>query len=267
MEAPPDPVRWIQTWTGGHTGTFRIGRAADRLVAEWVGVATLRAGRSGDRVEFRIAPGCDVSRAEKLRRSTAEALLRHLAGATTLHASVVGDESGAVALLGESGAGKSTLAAALSRQANLDFVGDDTASLTLGNACAYVEPTESCNWLAPDACEALGFIGKASEKVPTRPTQVATRPTPLRALVKLCFENEHAVRRLTGREAFQALSQSLFRFVLDEPNVTLRDFAQLEHLCMLVPTYELRRPRDLSQLTVSRLTIEEILKAPLSPQR
>jgi len=261
MTTSLEHVHWIQTWTDLNAGTFRIGRTERRLVAEWVGIAKLVADRCGREVEFRVAPGCDAGRAHKLQSSTAQALLGHLKGAVTLHASVVASGNCAVAFLGDSGSGKSTLAAALCRAERVELVADDTASLATTGECPYVTPTQSVNWLASDACELLGFAGTFAEKVPNPPRSVATEAKALRALVKLSFDEKSELRRLIGRDAFKVLHGSMFRFALDDPQATLRDFARLECLAAKVPVYELSRPKDLIHLSSTVAVIDGLLGA------
>jgi hypothetical protein len=54
-----------------------------------------------------------------------------------------------------------------------------------------------------------------------------------------------------GREAFGCVIAQLFRFVLDEPEVDLRDFDLVSNLVHAVPIYELARTASLSDLDLS----------------
>jgi hypothetical protein len=182
----------------------------------------------------------------------------------TLHASVVAGAEGAALLLGPSGSGKSTLAADLCQNANCSLVADDTAVLTCENGRFHVQPTDDALWIASDARHALGLGEGGGEKSPVQPARVASRSLAVRAAIKLTFDETSPtvaceLAPCTGRTAFEVLSRSLFRFVIDEPEVTLADASRLAEMAAKVPLYELRRRRDLSQLPASRAAILDLL--------
>ncbi len=106
--------------------SFRIGRRGDEVIAEWVGVATLRATLSDQTSELFVQPGLDALEVKRLDVHIA-ALLRHLQAG---HAPRV--QRRAVrrrVAFGDSGAGKSTLAAQLCRDPEVEFFSDDATSL------------------------------------------------------------------------------------------------------------------------------------------
>ena len=251
-----DDVRWIQSWSRGAGSEFRIGRAGDQLVAQWVGVAELRASRSGAPYAFSTAPHLDEETTRKFHDNLVTALLRHCSGGLTLHAASIAGPAGAVAILGDGGDGKSTLAAAACRRPGVCLLGDDTAPVDIEAQPPRVGPSARVTWLLSDARRFLhGCPASASSvrKVPCGVARLAEHPLPLRALVKLAwsYRAEPALRRLRGREAFEPISLAAVRFVLDEPDVQLRDFDQVASLASRVAVFELSRPRALEQLESS----------------
>src|SRR5580658_6497898 len=110
------PIRWLQEWRTGGSIDFRIGRDGDDLVAEWPAFGELRARRLGGTHRFTPCPGVDPARAEKFSTGAVRALLRHLEGRLSLHASAAARDGVAGVFLGPSISGKSTLVADLCRR-------------------------------------------------------------------------------------------------------------------------------------------------------
>jgi HPr Serine kinase C-terminal domain len=252
---------WLQT-SGNNPGDFRIGRKGEQLVAEWIGLARVSATRGGESISFEVSPGCDPTHAQKMRNGAVAALVRHLAGGITLHASavVIGDQG--VMFLGESGSGKSTMAADLCEREGRALLGDDAVALAVTDEAVMVCPTERDSWLTPQSLSFFGVDASSTNKERFRAREVGLRAVPLRAMIKLGFREEGArcsVSRLGGRDAFDLLSRSLFRFVLDEPEVAARDFGALARLASAVRIFELRRPRSLAALAASRSALDVLL--------
>lgn len=259
-----EEVRWVQTWDDPPGGAFRVGRSKDRLVAEWASLATLRASRDGRQVELEVVPGCSPRWVEKLRNGQAAALLRHLEGGMTLHASGVAVGTSGVVFLGESGAGKSTLAASFCERGGADLVTDDTAALVFDGGAVRLLAGERDIWLSPASHGALGRDVPAGHKSPFRPARAVVESADLHAMIHLVFEDGASgvdLRRVEGRDAFVILSRSLFRFVVDEHEVWVRDLENLERLASRVPLYELRRPRTLGALDAALAVVRDSLEA------
>jgi hypothetical protein len=236
-------ITWLASARAGEATVFRIGRDGAILIAEWVGLATLRVDRNGDNCTFTSVPGADERLLQKLETGTKRALLRHLRGELSLHAAAVAARGHAFALAGDSGAGKSTLAFAMSCSIEHEF------SL-LSDDCLCVRdlralPSERSGWLA----DARG------EKSPRTPTRVADRPEQLRAIVTLAYGTELELRRLSGSEAAAVLASALIRFVLDEPEVHRADMDRLADFARRVSVFRLTRPRGLEHVaaTIARL--------------
>jgi hypothetical protein len=256
-------VQWIREWKQDGLTDFRIGRTENDLVAEWVGMGVLRASRSGDRKEFTASPGVDSVQVEKFHQGLVNAMVRHLQGKMTLHASAVALSDVAVALAGESRSGKSTTSASLCRNPEVRLLADDTVALEDGPTGFVVTPTETIHWLPKESALALGVEPGARFKAQARPRECARGRVKLAAIVKLAFDplaSHPNLRPLHGFEAFRALNGALFRFVIDEPGATLRDFEQLSRVAESVRVYELIRRRTLEDLEESCEVIRAVAK-------
>lgn len=255
-------VLWLGEYEEGGNVLFRVGRDGDELVAEWPYVATLRANVVTKTSKFEPVPDADPQLVDKVFRSLARALLRHLEQKLTLHGSGVTSGGKAVGIVGLSGAGKSTLAAALARQPGVGFSADDTLALEFGDAAAVgitLVPTERESWLLPDACTALGEDATA-EKRPVAPPHVG-EPAPLVAIVVPAFAGQEvSLVRLRGVDILESLVPSVVRFVIDDPLVQLREIEQLERLSAIVPVYRLTRPRRLADLPASVAKVLSLLQ-------
>ncbi len=245
-------VRWIREWIEEGRTTYRVGRSGDELVAEWPGFGALHASRLGDRADFLAADGADPIDVERFRRGLINALLRHTRGEVTLHGACFARGDRAVVCVGQSGAGKSSLVAEACRRPGIALVGDDTAALTLDGSHVIVSPTEDFSWLTGEALRRAGSDADPSLKVSVPTERRAVGSARIVAIVQLEFSDEaHAptLRSLPGVEAFESLSRSLFRFVLDEPQTQLDDFERLERIARSIRIHELRRPRSMTMMS------------------
>lgn len=244
---------WLAEYEENGAVVFRIGRAGDDLVAEWIGTVTLRARRDGSDVRFEPEAGAEPLDLAKIRQGSARLLLRQLEGKLALHGAAVELEGRAVLLLGRSGQGKSTLAAALcARGARL--LSDDAIALEAPAASggAYeVVPFETDHWLDARSRRALGGSDDDAWKLPVRAPRVADAKVPLVAMIELSFGESAApeVHALGGVEAMAALVPQVARFVLDDAEVQRRELEVLGDLVARVPrAARLVRPRDLAAL-------------------
>lgn len=104
------------------------------------------------REEIRIAPAPTDSEQLEYLKMRALALWLHLVEMPPVHASAVGSNGLALALVGESGAGKSTLAAALTR-ASYRLYADDLLPLALHDGQVAVHPGGLQLRLWPDSAQ------------------------------------------------------------------------------------------------------------------
>lgn len=252
-------VFWIREWRSGGEVHFRIGRSGEDLVAEWVGVAELRAGRSGDPVSLVLATDVNEAQVNKIRIGAAQALVRHLQGRLSLHASSVVRGGRAILLLGDADCGKSTTAAKLCFSHGFALLADDIAFLDESAAGFSVVPSEAVHWLCADAAGYFGASQGDHLKTALPAKQPATSTAALSVTVKLVFDERirhPTASRLGGESAFLALGRGMMRFALDDRDVDLRDLELLAKMYSAAPMYELRRRRSLEALTD---TIEVLL--------
>jgi hypothetical protein len=256
-------VRWVREWHGPGRTRFRVGREGRSLIAEWEGLGVLCAAPAPLKWEVRVQPlpGVEPSLEEKWRRGPVHALVRHLEGRPTLHASAVSVGGRALAFLGESGAGKSTCAADLCRRLGAELLADDTVELEPTRAGYDVGATETSHWLAADVTAEFGLVPADLRKGPTPARRVARASTPLAGVLVLDFIDEASSPKVTplrGHGAFEALSASFVRFLLDDPTVTLRDLDTLARIVASVPVFLFSRPRRLAALDRSAAAIAEL---------
>jgi len=83
------PVEWVVSEHDGEA-LFRWGYSDGDLVAEWGGLLTLRATRSGELKDLRAVPGASIELVEKARNGVATAFLRAQRKQYSLHGSAVG---------------------------------------------------------------------------------------------------------------------------------------------------------------------------------
>jgi hypothetical protein len=243
--------RWIQEWRTDDFIEFRLGRDDEGLVAEWGGLGQLCATRSGDSHRFTPHPEATARAVEKLMQGPVQALLRHLRGRMSLHASAAARDGAGFLFLGASTSGKSTFAAELCCREGFAMMADDVAFLEEDADGFVVIPSESTHWLRDDAATLLGAAAADDDKTPLAPTRVADSPVRLQGMVYLTFDESSSsatLRRAQGPDAFRWLRTSLFRFVIDEPEVALSDFGRMAALYEKVPLCELIRRRSLANL-------------------
>lgn len=245
-------------WVGEHAVDgrvlFRIGRDGDVLVAEWPGLCELRSARSGEHFTFSASEGADKATVEKVRVGLAAALVRHLRGETSVHASAVERNGRALAFLGASGAGKSTLAAWMCHRRGWSLVADDIARIVVDADCVGVVPTEREHWLDAHSREALGVEGRGGdverEKQAIASPAAASAPARLTALVSLAYGGsvDVTLTPLRGQRAMAALIPCLVRFVLDETDAHVAEMTRIEAILAKVSFLELRAPREVGAL-------------------
>lgn len=259
-------MKWLSETFIGDVLALRIGREGETLVAEWPELGILRAQVSDSpratSHSFTAAAHADPPTVDKLKRGVVRALLRHLDGELSLHASAVavdatGDENrsddAAVVFIGASGTGKSTFAAYLGSR-GYAVLADDVAHLDRVRSGAadtfYVQPSEDAHFLLQDACIALGLPAdqeRAKTRVPARRVGSRTR---LAAMFAFEDDTEVRVTRISGFETIERLSPCVARFVFDDPAVLRGDLERLGALLASVPLYRIGRPRGFEHLAV-----------------
>ena len=257
-------TRWVAEIADEGEVAFRIGRDGDAYVAEWLGLCELRSDRAGADVTFRAEPDADEAVIAKIRAGLADALLAHLRGETSLHASAVARDGRALAFLGRSGDGKSTLAAHLC-QRGFALVADDVLRVTARDGELVATPKERDHWLTPASQDVLGLAAahEGPKKVRVAARRSAEGAVRLAAMVALVWDDDVAtprLERLRGQRAIAAVVPSLVRFVIDDPVEHVRELDRIETLLRSAPLFELRRRRDFSTLREQADVSERLMK-------
>jgi hypothetical protein len=249
-------VVWLAQTVRDRRPCFRVGREGDRLLAEWPGVGTLTVDRGGEHPHFAAVGPADSPAVRKLQAGAVPALLRHLRGQVTLHASAVAVGDWAAAFVGESGAGKSTLACALSRTTGGPYalLSDDCLSIVRGLAL----PGDDATWVDGPAKDAIGLHDDRA-KSPVSALRVGQKPAPLRFIVQLAFGETTRVTRLRGGAVLGVLARAMIRFVVDEPDVHRTDMESLLELAANTEVLELQRPKGLEHLASTTSALDRIL--------
>jgi hypothetical protein len=244
---------------------FRIGREGDDLVAEWIDLCEIRSDRSAERTSFVAREGAEPRLIAKVRAGVGAALLRHLRGETSLHASAVAKDGRALAFLGRSGAGKSTLAAWLCLARGFALVADDIVQVDVDSRRVLAVPTEKEHWLEVASHRALGLPSSAESgggKSAVPAGRIADGPTPLVALFSLALDPTApaapTVARMRGHRAIEVLVPCLVRFVIDEPRAQIAELERIAELLELVPLYEIRVRRDYGALPAIADALESL---------
>jgi hypothetical protein len=246
---PFEHAVWLRESAGPDGTVFRLGRDRGRFVASWEGIGSVSASARGDDVEVAVERGLDPADERKWRTGAVRALLRHIEGRPTLHASAVALGGRALVFIGASGDGKSTCAADLCARHGASLLADDLTEIDVAEAPPVVLPTEDSHWLLADSAVTLGFAEPRRRKDPLRSARPATGPVPLGAVIALSFaDGAPALTPLVGKDAFAALTAVYVRFVVDDMAVHLRDLDLMARLVAAAPTLTLVRPRSFGSL-------------------
>lgn len=190
-----------------------------------------------------------------------------LRGWLCLHASVVGIDGKAIALLGHSCAGKSTTAAALA-QRGFPVLADDIAALSPDGTKFWVQPGYPRLRLWQNSVNALGFSVEELPKVTIYAEkryldlsvnsdnlwQFQTMPLPLSAIYLLEKRDstlvEPKIVPISPAEALGKLTANVYgKTMLDKQRLGI-NFQQLSQLVQFVPIRQLARPDDLGSLSL-----------------
>jgi hypothetical protein len=232
-----DPINWV-VHESDEGISFRWGYLDGDIIAEWEGLMTLHATRSGDLKSLQTSPGISPQHVEKVRNGIATAFLRAQRKQHSLHASAVAWEGQALVCVGESGLGKSTTAYRMCRQLGFELLADDITGIELVPAFgAQVVPTEAVVWLINDPC---------GDKAPAPVPRVAHEPVSLRLIVCLAWGEASSgveLRDLRGGDTVSKLLPALIRFEKSAQQWT-RELDFLDRIVSQCRVVQLVRSRD-----------------------
>jgi hypothetical protein len=242
-------IAWI---AGVSEGGLRVGRDGADLVVDWPGLATLRVRENGEFPRWEDHAGVSMASTEKLRRGVGQAVIRHLSGRLSLHASAVELNGRALVLVGASGAGKSSLAAALCLRKGAALLSDDMTALD--HDPYRVQPGDDAHCLDDGSLSALGTRndGPAWEgKSWSRAAVVARGVVPLGAIVALAFSEDcqgPKLRQLRASEAARRVLPQVPRLPNAPPSAYMTEFDRVADLASRGAIVELVRPRSFAAM-------------------
>ena len=205
-------------------------------------------------------------------------LVLNLRGSDALHATAILTPLGVCAFTGPAGVGKSTLAASFFR-AGYPVLSDDCLVLQSDGEKIVATPAYPGLRLWEDTIEALGedhnislpVAHYTSKKrlVPEYPHNFSTGPRPLARIYSLVRSDENEgnagppnqlIERLSPRDGFMELIQTVFRLDINDRSMLLRQFCLLERVVAGVPVRRLYVPNAFSSLPAVREAIIADLK-------
>jgi len=241
---------------------------ADRSIyVRWSGLGEFLVSSDGRRITCARAPDASMESFQVYLVGQALSFALVKSGFEPLHATSIGVDGEALAILGESGFGKSSLAACF-LAAGHSLLTDDLLLLQPGCGGFDAYPGPPRIKLFPDI--ARHFFGRAAEGVPMNSLtekqifplgQCQSRPLPLRAIYALASPHEtRDLRRiriepLSPQAAFLALVGSTFNSLLVDPERLRRQAGATACLLSALPVKKLSYPRGLGHLPSVRQAI------------
>src|SRR5579883_6182 len=186
---PSESIEWLGKGNGYIPDCGKLG---DCSAYRFEGVAGFLFPRDGRFLKIFIEPGAEHHTLEFVMFRGVIPRLLHLRGTTSLHASAVAVDGGAVVFCGPSGAGKSTLAAALATR-GFPLVSDDVVPLRPSASGQGVDAGPGLPELRlyPATAQRLGLAGRVAApmegqtKARWQPRRAPETPLPLRAIYLL----------------------------------------------------------------------------------
>lgn len=202
--------------------------------------------------------------------SHALAFILYMKNIITLHGATVGDETGAVTIIGTSGAGKSTISTGL-RKRGYKLIADDVSAIKLENGIPYVQIAVPHQKFCRDTALKEGYkleeierINEARDKyrVKLSEEEMCSGPGKLKGIFELNLntkDNTFKIEKAEGLELLKLISANMFSQYLfsntSGPSVEI--FQDALKIAQQVPVYKIYRPTTGD--TVERI-LEEIEK-------
>jgi hypothetical protein len=250
-------------WMPPDLDGVQVGHDNGTIIVRWPGVGELIAVPGEQHPRFTPEPGVSSQFLSKFMVTDFLACRRYLAGAISLHGAAVRFPSGqAIALVGESGVGKSTTAMAIVERTLAAFLADDVVPVDWVAGVPTLSPVEDVFWLSEKTREWLGHErGGSPGKQGYEPRRRAVESAPLSAVVDLEFSSalrRPTLDRLTGQDAFLALSGAHVCYRSGTQEDDLRNLGLRARLNRAVPIFRLRRPPSLDHLDEIAYLLDEL---------
>ena len=193
------------------------------------------------------------------------AFILYMKNIVTLHGSTVGNEEGAVTIIGNSGAGKSTISTGL-RKRGYQLIADDVSAIKLENGVPYVQIAVPQQKFCRDTALKEGYkleeiecINEVRDKYRVKLTddEMCSEPGKLRGIFELIPDtkgNDLRVEKADGLELLKLMSANMFSQYLfsNSSGLSADMFHTTLQIAKKVPVYRIYRP-------VSKDTVELIL--------
>lgn len=181
----------------------------------------------------------------------------YMRGQISLHSSTVGNEKGAITIVGDCGAGKSTYSTLLRHQ-GYALLADDVSTIFLKDGKPFVQLSVPQQKYTVDTAQKEGFSLSELEHIDTTRNKYRLRlsqkdmcdgPRPMVGLFELIAdyeENRLEFVKLEGMEAMRLLVANLFcQYIADNlGGLSVDCFTQILAIAKEIPIYRIYRPTD-----------------------
>ena len=203
--------------------------------------------------------------------SHALAFILYMKNVITFHGSTVGNETGAVTIIGNSGAGKSTISTGL-RKRGYKLIADDVSAIKVEDGIPYVQIAVPHQKFCRDTALKEGYkleeiecINEIRDKyrVKLSEEEMCSGPRPLKGIFEIIpdtKDNTFRVEKAEGLDLLKLMSSNMFSQYLfsNSSGLSAEMFQATLQIAKQVPVYRIYRPTD--QDTVD-LILDEIVKS------
>lgn len=189
--------------------------------------------------------------------SHAMCFLMYMRGILPLHSSSVGNENGAITLLGNCGAGKSTYSSLL-RKRGYKLMADDVSAIAMKDGIPYVQLSIPQQKYTEESARQEGLSlnelecvdeGRGKYRLFLSKEDMCSQPKPTTAIFELIPDyekNELRIEKVQGLDALRLLSNYHFSQYLSNHNdgLSVEVFQTMVTLAGQCPIYRIFRPTD-----------------------
>lgn len=195
------------------------------------------------------------------------AFILYMKNIIALHGSTVGNEKGAITIIGSSGAGKSTISIGL-RKRGYKLIADDVSAIKIENGVPYVQIAVPHQKFCRDTALKEGYkleeiecINEVRDKYRVKLSKDEMHPGP--GVLKGIFEiipdtkdNAFRIEKEEGLDLLQLMSSNMFSQYLfsNTSGLSAEMFQTTLQIAQMVPVYRIYRPVD--EDTVDRIIAE-----------
>lgn len=193
------------------------------------------------------------------------AFILYMKNIVTLHGSTVGNEAGAITIIGNSGAGKSTISTGLRKQ-GYKLIADDVSAIKLEHGVPYVQIAVPQQKFCRDTALKEGYkleeiecINEIRDKYRVKLTddEMCSAPVKLKGIFEIILDtkdNSFRVEKVEGLDLLKLMSANMFSQYLfsNSSGLSADMFQTTLQIAKQIPVYRIYRPTDQD-------TVEQIL--------